>query len=155
VNPEAGTATGLSADKLDGKDSIEISSVYYLTKQGGVPLATGGTTRTQVATLSGLPAGDYLVTANVVAVNFSPPDFVRCNLEVGGTSYPGSTATPGVSSGFSNAASQITTTAAVALTSSGDATLSCLHDTSGRTPSVESIRIYAIRTGELHAQTVP
>jgi hypothetical protein len=124
------------------------SSIRYLTKTGQPTLSNSMTT---VATLS-LPAGQWLVTGQVVAVNFGAFDIVRCRLTVGGTDYP-STA---VAVSGANPGSPITTTAPHNLTVSGDAHLRCASDS---TPAVnkylESIRMYAISTGDLQVQTVP
>jgi hypothetical protein len=141
--------TNLNADRLDGKDPAEFSSVYFLGRDNHFDLGSAGGVDKDIATLSGLPAGEYLVNANVAAVNFQTPDFFRCALRVGGNNHPGSTTW----AGNQNPVSQITTTTAVSLTSTSDVTLHCSHDDDvSPPPYVESIRIYAIRTGELHVQ---
>jgi hypothetical protein len=141
--------TNLNADRLDGKDPAEFSSVYFFGRDNHFDLGSAGGVDKDIATLSGLPAGEYLVNANVAAVNFQTPDFFRCALRVGGTNHPGSTTW----AGNQNPVSQITTTTAVSLTSTSDVTLHCSHDDDvSPPPYVESIRIYAIRTGELHVQ---
>jgi hypothetical protein len=141
--------TNLNADQLDGKHSSELSSAYFFGTENHFDLSSSGGGDQDVATLSGLPAGEYLVNANVAAVNFHTPDFFRCGLRVGGNNHPGSTTW----AGNQNPVSQITTTTAVSLTSPGDVTLHCGHDDDlSGSPYLESIRIYAIRTGELHVQ---
>jgi hypothetical protein len=138
----------LNADMVDGKDPAEFSSVYFFGRDNHFDLGSAGGVDKDIATLSGLPAGEYLVNANVAAVNFQTPDFFRCALRVGGTNHPGSTTW----AGNQNPVNQITTTA-VSLTSPGDVTLHCGHDDDlSGSPYLESIRIYAIRTGELHVQ---
>jgi hypothetical protein len=118
------------------------SSIHYTTKASHVILTNGMTT---VATLS-LPAGEYLISGHALAVNFGTFDIVRCGLSVGGTTYP-STAVS-VSSG--NPGGPITATAAHVLTTPGQALLRCASDsTPAPTKLLESIRIYAIATGDL------
>jgi hypothetical protein len=140
------------SELLDGKDSSELSSVYFFGTGNHFDLSSSGGVDQDVATLSGLPAGKYLVNANVSAVNFHTPDFFRCGLRVGGDNHPGSTTW----AGNQNPVSQITATTAVSLTSPGDVTLHCGHDNDlSGSPYLEDIRISAIRTGELHVQQAP
>jgi len=148
VNSDA-KVTNLNADRLDGKDPAEFSSVYFFGRENHFDLGSAGGVDKDIATLSGLPAGEYLVNANVAAVNFHTPDFIRCGLRVGGTNYPGSTTW----AGNQNPVSQITATTAVSLTSPADVTLHCGHDGNlSGLPYLESVRIYAIRTSEVHVQ---
>jgi hypothetical protein len=148
VNSDA-KVTNLNADRLDGKDPAEFSSVYFFGRENHFDLGSAGGVDKDIATLSGLPAGEYLVSSNVSAVNFHTPDFFRCGLRIGGTGHPGSTTW----AGNQNPVSQITATTAVSLTSPSDVTLHCSHDGNlSGSPYLEDVRIYAIRTSEVHAQ---
>ena len=132
--------------------TVAASLAAYVTRTSAANLTTTGATNTVVATLSGLPAGKGLVQGNVVAVNFGNVDFFRCGIKVGATSYGGSTA----SVGGAIPTSQRVTSAPVTLTDAADATLSCSHDaTLAGAPYTESIRLFAIRTGNLDARTEP
>ncbi len=89
-------------------------------------------------------------------VNFGQPDFLRCHLKVGASAYPGATVSAGVGASASFPVGHLTTSAAVDLAETADATLECSHDTSGFTPYADpGVHITAIRTGDLQTQTVP
>jgi hypothetical protein len=148
VNSQTKVAN-LNADSLDGKDSGELSSAYFFGTESHAELGSSGGGVKEVATLSDLPAGQYLVNAHVAAVNFHELDFFRCGLRVEGKIYPGSTTTVG----SENPVSQISAAAAVSLPNSADVTLICGHDRNlAQSPYVESIRLYADRTSELQIQ---
>lgn len=125
------------------------STIRHLTKNTKVDLSNRMTT---IATLS-LPTGQWLITGQVLAVNFGASDTVRCGLTVGGTDYP-STA---VSVSSTNPGGPITATAAHNLNAPADAHLRCASDSAPDVPNkyLESIQIYAIRTGDLQVQTAP
>ncbi len=128
------------------------SDILYVSRANLVTLATAGATGTTVATLSGIPAGKWLVQGNVVAVNFGPVDFMRCGISVGGKTYGGSTA----SVGTTHPAEDLGTTVPVTLTDATDATMSCSHDVNlASAPYVESVGLFAIRTGNLDARIEP
>ena len=105
---------------------------------------------TTIATLPNLPAGKYLVQAVTTAVNFGAADYIRCHLKVGGTDYPGNTAT----AGGATVTNELTLDAAVTLGGAGDAVLICSNDTAVVNPYMESTQISAIKTGDLQTQTL-
>jgi hypothetical protein len=80
--------TNLNADQLDGKHSSELSSAYFFGTENHFDLSSSGGGDQDVATLSGLPAGEYLVNANVAAVNFHTPDFSAADSGSGGITIP-------------------------------------------------------------------
>ncbi len=127
-----------------------ISNAYYLTRTTAVnPLPHQATT---VATLTGLPAGKYVFTGDVAAVNFGTNDYVRCGIRAQGKSFGGSTAFVGPSAGATVVA-DITTTAPVVGTATFSAALVCSHDNPGNGPYVESIRLWGIQVTALSART--
>jgi hypothetical protein len=128
------------------------SNVVYRTKTGAVFLQQ--TNDATILTLP-LPAGSWLITGQVLAVDFDAGSaIVRCGITAGGTAFP-STA---VSAGAANPGAPITPTAAATLNASGEAVLRC-HYEGGGAPStnkyLESIRLFAIRTGGVQADVVP
>jgi hypothetical protein len=130
------------------------SSVIYRTKTGQPPLTKDNDST--IATMP-LPAGHWLVTSQLLAVDFDAGGIlVRCGLTVGGTAFP-STA---VSIGQNNPGAPITSTAALSLPASGEASIRCHYEgAQADLPSirkyVESVRIFAIRAGDVQADTVP
>jgi hypothetical protein len=104
-----------------------------------------------------LPAGQWLVMGQLLAVDFDAGGIlVRCGLTVGGTQFPPTA----VSLGQNNPGAPITATAALTLASAGEASIRCHYEGAmGDLPSirkyVESIRIFAIRAGDVQADVVP
>jgi hypothetical protein len=122
------------------------SNVRYLTRTGQPILSNA---MSSYATLS-LPAGHWLVTGQLVAANTGAYDIVRCRITAGGTDYQ-STA---VSVSSVLPAAPITANAAFTLTAPGDAQLRCASDSAPNPGKyLESIRLYAISTGDLQVQT--
>ena len=131
------------------------SSILSLTKNSPTDLSETGQTSTNIATLTGIPAGKYLITAELSIVNFGPPDYLRCNLRVGTTVYPGATVSAG-DTGPNLPVGHLTTSAPVDLADTTNATLQCSHDGNGIKPYVDpGLHINAIRTGDLVTQTAP
>jgi hypothetical protein len=132
------------------------SSILSLTKNSPTDLSETGLTSTNIATLTGIPAGKYLITAELSIVNFGLPDYLRCNLRVGTTVYPGATVSAGVNGVANLPVGHLTTSAPVDLADTTNATLQCSHDENGTKPYVDpGMRITAIRTGDLVTQTAP
>jgi hypothetical protein len=128
-----------------------ISNAYHLTRTTSVdPLPTDPTT---VATLAGLPAGNYVVTGHASAVSFaSYGDYVRCSVAAGGTTFPGSTVHVGGDAG-SAVVADLTTTAPVSNAAPADVTLRCGHDSGAPGPYLESITLTAIAVNRLDARS--
>jgi hypothetical protein len=130
------------------------SNIRFLSKTAAVTLSTTGGTNTTVATMTNIPAGKYLIQAEASLVNFSTPDYMRCELVVG-TTVHGTTQSAGSSGTADFPVGHLTTSAAVDLSAPTNASLRCSHDTTGPTPYAENVRIWAIKTGDLTIQTEP
>jgi hypothetical protein len=131
------------------------SNILFLTKTGATNLGITGGVATPIATLSNIPAGKYLISAEASIVNFGAPDYLRCGLLLATTAYPGSTVSAGVAGAANFPVGHLTTSIAVDLAAATNATLRCSHDAGGINPYAESVHISAIRTGDLQVQTVP
>ena len=146
---------GLQGPKGDA-GPIGPSSILSLTKNSPTNLGVTAATMTDIATLTGIPAGKYLIAAELSIVNFGLPDYLRCRLMVGATPYPQATVTAGVNGVANLPVGHLTTSAAVDLSNMTNATLQCSHDTGGLNPYVDpGMHITAIRTGDLLTQTAP
>src|SRR4051795_10940053 len=110
------------------------SNIVSATRKG--PLILNGTT----ATLTALPAGSWLILASLYAYGGNGSD-LTCQLAAGSFNPPGSTVA------VTPAAAQLTTSATVTLASATNVELTC--NPGAATPSARSIRIYAIRTGDV------
>jgi hypothetical protein len=88
VNADAGKATNLDADKLDGKDSTDFAAASTVTAFTARTNQTSVTADTLVGRLE-LPAGSYVINAKVSLRNSAPsegPEVASCQLRtpVGG-----------------------------------------------------------------------
>ena len=87
-----------------------------------VPLSDAGATLLQVEAVT-LPAGSWTITTNATAVNFGAGDYVRCNLQTGGSVIDG-----GATVYLANRVAGIVNAAAIDLNSSATVGLFCDHD---------------------------
>jgi Collagen triple helix repeat (20 copies) len=121
------------------------SDVYYLAKTNHMNLPNHNV---EVARLE-LPPGQYLVTGHLAAVNPGHSDIVRCWIGGGGA------AATAVGVGTEAFVANLTVSHIVG----GTVGLWCSHDTQGDPspqPSyVESVRMWAVQTDQLHYQEQP
>jgi hypothetical protein len=151
---------GGKGDKGDtgAQGSTGPSDVYYVTRQNIAHLwYIGNPTPTTVTSLS-LPAGQFLVEAHLVLVNFNDfPTITRCHIRAGGTDFPSTASKPGVNNntGENSPIEQMAMSAPLSLTAPDTAVLICTPDPIlySIRPYVESVRMYAIKTGNLVSTT--
>jgi hypothetical protein len=84
---------------------------------------TGGTQLTLLSAT--LPAGSWVVTSELTAVDFFAGDFVRCNLQAGTTTIGAATTTVG---GANTAVADIVVMGAIKSSSGFSLTVKCAHD---------------------------
>jgi hypothetical protein len=130
------------------------SNVVYRTKTGASFLTQDNDAT--VVTMP-LPAGKWLVTGQLLAVDFDAGGItVRCGLTVGGTAFPQTAVTVGQN----NPGAPITPTAATTLAAAGEVAMRCHYegapaDVPSNRKYLESIRLFAVRAGNLQADVVP
>src|SRR4051794_23248416 len=139
--PQGATgATGATGDR-GPQGPIGPSDGYYFAKLNVVNLPAG---EVEVARLN-LPPGSYIANATLAAVDtHAEADVVRCWI-VGGTSAASAIGHNQEDAWVANMA----VNAPLWLPNGGAASLHCGHDNGKATPYVESVRVWAIRVGNL------
>lgn len=149
VGPSGGGAGAKGEPGAAGANGISRAFTLTQNKQFNNLAANAPT----VASLTALPAGNYLISGSAVAVDFFSGDFVRCVIRVGTTEFSG--AAVWVQGGAAQAEA-VATTAPVSSSGPFDAELHCGHDDATNTTiTLESIRMWAIPVDTLDARTAP
>jgi hypothetical protein len=130
------------------------SNVYSISRGSQVGLTeTPEFEYKDILSLGSIPAGSYLVTANLVAAKRGNPTLVRCRLTGGGKTGLASTASVGETAG-SAFVGGITASLAVSSNAPFDPKVQCDREYTGTGGDtyVESVNITAIRTGAVEVR---
>lgn len=122
----------------------------YFTKRDHEDITAGQSNPQEVAQLSFLPAGNYLVFARATVANFTTAgEGVRCLVTANGSPSPVSSIAVGTTSGFTSFG-DLSVIAPVNAAAQFNLAFECYHDqVQGSDPYLEAIQLSAVRLGSL------